>query len=153
MAVGLEGGLEWSSTIVDDEDDDTLWCMAWIAIYGRRQANIVDLMASKDTQYYKGDKKPIVGIAKTGTFLLPKSVTKLVKSGMELGDADDKVFGRTKSGQGSGTVGLLTDHLIDRNQYYEHAFILALMPWIRPDVYTMGNNSSGGISSLFCKTS
>ena len=128
--------------------------MAWIAVYGRRQANIIDLVASPDTKYYKGDKKPIYGIAKTGTFLLPKSVTKLVKNGMELGDADDQVFGRTKSGQGSGTVGLLTDHLIDRCQYYEHALILALIPWIRPDVYAMGaDRGLAGISSLFCKSS
>ena len=127
--------------------------MAWLAIYGRRQANIIDLIASSDTKYYKGDQKPVFGIAKTGTFLLPKSVTKLVKGGMELGDADDQVFGRTKSGQGTGTVGLLTDHLIDRGQYYEHALILALMPWIRPDVYSMGNGGAGGISSLFCRSS
>ena len=128
--------------------------MAWIAVYGRRQANIIDLIASDHSKYYIGDKKPVYGIAKTGTFLLPKSVTKMVKNGMELGDADDKVFGRTKSGQGSGTVGLLTDKLITRSQYYEHAIVLALVPWIRPDVYTIGAENAGfsGISSLFCKT-
>jgi inosine/xanthosine triphosphatase len=147
--------LEWSSTIVDEDDDDTLWCMAWIAIYGRRQASIIDLIAAAETKYYTGDKKPVFGIAKTATFLLPKSVTELVKKGMELSHADDQVFGRVASGQGSGTVGLLTNHLILRRDYYAHALTLALIPWIRPDVYTngAGGNDVGGMASrLFCKS-
>jgi non-canonical (house-cleaning) NTP pyrophosphatase len=57
---------------------------------------------------------------------------------MELGDADDKVFSRVKAKHGSGTVGLLTDGLIDRSYYYEHALLLAMVPWIRPDVYPDG---------------
>jgi non-canonical (house-cleaning) NTP pyrophosphatase len=136
LSFGLEGGLEWSAQIVDEEDEDTLWCMAWMAVYGKRTALVVDLMASNHAQYYTGDKKSIYGLSKTATFMLPSSLTALIRNGMELGDADDKVFGRVKAKHGSGTVGLLTDGMIDRSDYYEHALTLALVSWIRPDIYS-----------------
>jgi non-canonical (house-cleaning) NTP pyrophosphatase len=142
LSFGLEGGLEWSRHVLDQEDEDTLWCMAWMAAYGKRKAMLVDLLASKESKYYTADKEPIYGLAKTATFMLPSNLTKLIRTGMELGDADDKVFGRVKSKHGSGSVGLLTDGLIDRSAYYEHALTLALVSWIRPDVY------SGKVSSI-----
>lgn len=129
FAVGLEGGLEWL--------DDELWCMAWMAVLGSRSKEVLECTQSTDCGEYEPfhDETSCWGTAKTGTFVLPSSVADLVKEGMELGDADDKVFSRIKAKHGSGTVGLLTDGLIDRSHYYEHALILALVPWIRPDVY------------------
>lgn len=135
LAVGLEGGLEWSSTIQDINGRDTLWCMAWMALYGKRTTHLVECLASSDSKFYAADKKPICSLSKTGTFLLPSPLTDLIVSGMELGHADDKVFGRVNSKQKSGTVGVLTNGLVDRKAYYEQALILALIPWIRPDVY------------------
>lgn len=93
------------------------------------------LLASKDCKVDVDNEKTIFGLAKTGSFLLPSNLGKLIKEGMELGDADDKVFGRIKAKHGSGTVGLLTNGIIDRSAYYEHALIMALVPWIRADVY------------------
>jgi non-canonical (house-cleaning) NTP pyrophosphatase len=152
LAVGLEGGLEWSSLVRDENGDDTLWCMAWMAVYGKRQPLLVDIMASQDSKCYNPDKKPIFGLAKTATFLLPSSLAKLIEEGMELGHADDKIFGRVNSKQGSGTVGVLTDGLIDRASYYEHALLLALVPWIRPDVYATKEEPSL-VSRFLCSTS
>jgi len=62
-------------------------------------------------------------------------VAELVRDGMELGAADDKVFSRVKSGRGSGTVGKLTGDLITRQSYYEHAVTLALIPMMNPKLY------------------
>jgi non-canonical (house-cleaning) NTP pyrophosphatase len=121
--------------VLDDDGLETLWCMAWMAVYGERTSFVADLVASQDCKSHSLDKHPKVGLSKTGAFLLPISLGKLIKEGMELGDADDKVFGRVNSKHGSGTVGVLTDGLIDRSEYYEHALVLALIPWIRPDVY------------------
>eukprot|EP00980_Cylindrotheca_fusiformis_P012456 scaffold3054_cov129-Cylindrotheca_fusiformis.AAC.20 len=162
LAIGLEGGLEWCSSSSssssmqpqekednsdddsdDDsdveeekEDDDTLWCMAWMAVYGKRRKFLVELLASEDSKFYTERQKPIYGLAKTATFLLPEEIAKMIKNKkMELGDADDKLFGRVNGKQGNGTVGILTDGLIVRAEYYEHALLLALVPWIRPDVY------------------
>lgn len=151
MSFGLEGGLEWSSAILDEDDEDSLWCMAWMAVYGKRKHLVVDLMASAHSKYYTADKEPIFGLAKTATFMLPSALTALIRSGMELGDADDKVFGRVKAKHGSGTVGLLTDGMIDRSAYYEHALTLAMVSWIRPDVYTgKGGGSSSLLGSIIC---
>lgn len=46
-----------------------------------------------------------------------------------------KVFGRTRSGQGSGTIGMLTGGLLTRTQYYEHTMMLALVPFLNPQLY------------------
>ncbi|KAG7353331.1 inosine/xanthosine triphosphatase [Nitzschia inconspicua] len=151
LSFGLEGGLEWSSHILDQEDEDTLWCMAWMAVYGKRKAMVVDLFASTQSKFYTADKEPIFGLAKTAAFMLPSTLTILIKQGMELGDADDKVFGRNKSKHGSGTVGLLTDGMIDRSAYYEHALTLALVSWIRPDIYS--GKTSSFMGSLVCSSS
>lgn len=132
FAIGLEGGLEWLG--------DELLCMAWMAVIGCRSPLVLKCTASTDCGEYvsNDDSLGCWGTAKTGTFALPSLVATLVKQGMELGDADDKVFSRVKAKHGSGTVGLLTDGLIDRSHYYEHALILAMVPWIRPDVYPDG---------------
>ena len=124
-----------------------------MAIHGKRNALVVEAVASPDAKCYQPDKKPIFGLAKTATFLLPSSLATLIEQGMELGHADDKVFGRVNSKQGSGTVGILTDGLIDRAAYYEHALTLALVPWIRPDVYTKKVEETASFASrLFCRS-
>jgi non-canonical (house-cleaning) NTP pyrophosphatase len=46
-----------------------------------------------------------------------------------------QVFGRTKSGQGNGTVGKLTANVVTRAAYYEHAVMMALIPFMKPDLY------------------
>jgi non-canonical (house-cleaning) NTP pyrophosphatase len=83
-------------------------------------------------------RKPVSGVSKTASFCVPTDVRKLIEGGMELGPADDQVFQRVKSKHGSGTVGVLTKGLINRADYYEHAILLALAPWFRPDVYSNG---------------
>jgi len=76
------------------------------------------------------------GFGKTGSFVLPNKITELVRhEGMELGRADDMVFNRVNSKQGSGTVGILTNFMIDRSEYYVHALKLALIPWIWPSLF------------------
>lgn len=75
------------------------------------------------------------GKGRTGTFFLPPAIADLVRQGMELGDADDLVFGRTNSKQGNGAIGLLTGDIIDRTSYYEPAVIMALIPFKNSTLY------------------
>jgi len=103
--VGLEGGLE--------------------EINGKLEAFAYIIVESKDK----------TGISKTATFALPEKVSELVRSGMELGDADDIVFGDSNSKQKNGSVGILTKDLITRTSFYETSVILALIPFIHPDLY------------------
>ncbi len=79
------------------------------------------------------------GKGRTGTFFLPQAVAELVRAGIELGEADDKVFGRINSKQGNGAIGLLTDDVIDRTSYYEPAVIMALIPFKHPQLYAQNS--------------
>ncbi len=100
--VGIEGGVE--------DTPQGLSVFAWIVVIGGQH----------------------VGQAQTGTFFLPDEVAKLVREGVELGEADDIVFKRHNSKQGNGAIGLLTRDVLDRRTYYEHAVILALVPFLNP---------------------
>jgi len=145
LGIGMEGGLEWvdrgSASNAEEEEskEKELFCMAWMAVYGKRTGTVVDWLASRDTESYAGDKKPVLGVSKTASFAVPPEVARLVRDeSMELGRADDVVFRRVNSKHGGGTVGKLTDDLVDRSEYYEHALILAFTPWLRPNLYPDG---------------
>jgi inosine/xanthosine triphosphatase len=75
------------------------------------------------------------GRGRTGSFYLPQPVADLVRQGMELGKADDLYFGRNNSKQANGAIGLLTGDVLDRAAYYEHAVIMAFIPFKNPDLY------------------
>ena len=149
IAVGIEGGLEWQKS---DQCDDShsmllpeqLYCMAWIAIYGERTwltktffdvANVLDSGEAISS-------KAIFGLSKTALFRLPPSLSTLIEQGIELGLADDILFDRVNSKHSSGTVGLLTNSLIDRSAFYEHAIVLALIPWMQPSLYPDGHGAT-----------
>jgi len=97
--VGIEGGLH--------PDGDTFLALAWVCILnadGRR------------------------GEARTGAFHIPPAVAALIRQGLELGTANDRIFARHNTKQQEGAVGLLTGGLLDRARFYEQAVILALIP-------------------------
>ena len=77
----------------------------------------------------------VYSLLSTGTFFLPDKVAALVRQGMELGHANDAVFGTTNSKHDSGAVGILTHGLIDRTAYYEHAAVLAMIPIVNRELY------------------
>ncbi|MBD8488709.1 inosine/xanthosine triphosphatase [Echinicola sp. CAU 1574] len=104
--VGIEGGV--------DEMGEDLIAYAWVVII---------------------DQQGNTGKSKTSTFFLPKAISNLIKGGMELGDADDQVFNRENSKQGNGAVGILTKSLVNRQEYYEQAVILALIPFVNESIY------------------
>lgn len=100
--VGIEGGVE--------ECNDEMEVFAWVVVLSETAA----------------------GKSRTATFYLPHEVVALVQQGLELGDADDLVFGRANSKQANGSVGILTNDVITRASYYEHAVALALIPFKNP---------------------
>lgn len=110
--IGIEGGIE--------ELDGEMAAFAWIVIHSASRC----------------------GEARTGTFFLPERVANLVRQGMELGEADDVVFNRSNSKQENGAIGILTGDILDRTQLYEHAVILALVPFKNPALYKEFQESS-----------
>ncbi len=75
------------------------------------------------------------GLARTAAFPLPPPVVELLQQGLELGEADDRVFGAHNSKQGPGAVGLLSHGALDRAGLYEQGVLLALLPFRNPDLY------------------
>ncbi|MEE8522351.1 MAG: inosine/xanthosine triphosphatase [Thermoanaerobaculia bacterium] len=76
------------------------------------------------------------GKSRSGSFQLPEAVARLVRQGHELGEADDLVFERSNSKQSDGAVGILTGSVIDRTALYEHAVVLALIPFKNAELYS-----------------
>lgn len=80
-------------------------------------------------------KAGIKGKSMTGFFLLPPPIVDLLEEGLELGHAMDKIFYLENTKQKGGAVGLLTSDLIDRTQYYVHAMVLALIPFLKTEYF------------------
>ena len=77
------------------------------------------------------------GLASTGHFQLPPKVAELVRGGMELGHADDIVFGKTNSKQSTGSIGILTHGKYNRAQFYAPAVMMALIRFVNPELFQL----------------
>lgn len=104
----------------------------WIGIEGGIQTIQGELTAFAWVVVQSGN---LVGKARSGAFFLPMAVAELVEQGIELGIADDMVFGSKNSKQAGGAVGLLTQNVLDRKQLYEQAVVLALVPFKNEQLY------------------
>ena len=61
---------------------------------------------------------------------------------MELGDATDAAFAEVNSKQKGGAVAKVTNGLIDRTKYYEHALCCAIAPFMHADTGLYNDASS-----------
>ena len=101
LRVGMEGGLDYF--------DRHLMAFAWMVVTGRGKR-------SSETR--------------SATLPLPPEVQRLVAGGLELGEANDRVFSTLNSKQGGGAYGLLTNGLMTRESIYTQTLILALIPFV-----------------------
>ncbi len=113
FGVGLEGGT------LDAEDG--MWAYAWIVV---------------------ADREGRVGKGQSGRFLLPEPIAQMVREGIELGEADDRFFGRSNSKQQDGAIGILSDGVVTRLDLYKPAVVFALLPFVHPEYYDSGNFES-----------
>lgn len=111
------------------EPDATYWCSIEGGIDFDEKSN---MRAFAWVVIQNGEKQ---GQARSALFYLPPAVTELVKSGLELGEADDIVFRQANSKQKNGAVGLLTGDVLTRTTLYEQAVIMALIPFKNPLLY------------------
>lgn len=81
------------------------------------------------------DREGRVGRARSAAFVLPEAVAEKVRGGMELGHADDEVFGRTDSKRRDGAIGLLTAGALDRAGLYAPAVTAAMIPFLNRELY------------------
>ncbi|MDX1907407.1 MAG: inosine/xanthosine triphosphatase [Bacteroidia bacterium] len=103
--IGIEGGIA--------PRGETLDAFAWVCVMGK-------------TGY---------GTARSAAFELPRAVRALTDAGLELGSAMDQLFQAVNSKHHQGAVGLLTGDVITREQLYQPAVVLALIPFRHPDLY------------------
>ncbi|KAK0750276.1 NTPase, partial [Schizothecium vesticola] len=103
--VGLEGGLEPFPPCPQEFES-----FAWVVVL---------------------DAQGRVGKARTAGYFLAEETARLVREGpgMELGEAEDVVWGVEGSKRKGGSVGLLTGGVITREGYYAQAVVLALVRW------------------------
>jgi non-canonical (house-cleaning) NTP pyrophosphatase len=64
---------------------------------------------------------------------LPPAVAQLIREGLELGAAIDRLTGATDTKRGAGAVGVLTAGLVDRRRAYEVIVAYALAPFLAPE--------------------
>jgi len=111
--VGIEGGVE--------ERQGAMEAFAWVVVYTPR----------------------LLGKSRTGTFSLPAEVAALIRQGQELGLAVEELFKQSQVKYTTGAVGVLTEGVIDRVQLYEHAVVLALVPFKHAERYTTSAAQKG----------
>jgi inosine/xanthosine triphosphatase len=107
LGVGLEGG------VVELHDGSMQTC-AW--------AVIVDASGRS-------------GVGGSLAMPLPSSVAAMIRDGVELGIAMDRLVGAHGTKHGAGAVGILTSGLVDRQRAYEILVTYALAPFLRGDLY------------------
>ena len=103
LAVGLEGGVV--------EEDGHMRTCAWAVV------------VSRDGR---------TGVGGSLAMPLPDRVAALVRDGVELGHAMDRVTGGHDTKRGAGAVGILTAGLVDRQRAYEALVTYALAQFLAP---------------------
>jgi inosine/xanthosine triphosphatase len=102
LGIGIEGG------VVRNADGSVRTC-AWAAAVARDGRR---------------------GVGGSLAMQLPEHVAALVRDGMELGDAMDRVTGARDVKRGAGAVGILTAGLVSRQAAYETLVAYALAPFL-----------------------
>ncbi len=107
LGVGIEGG------VVAHADGSMRTC-AWAAIV---------------------DGNGRSGVGGSLAMTLPSEVARMIRDGIELGHAMDRLVGAHDTKRGAGAVGILTAGLVDRQRAYEVLVSYALAPFLTPERY------------------
>ncbi|MGF1685637.1 inosine/xanthosine triphosphatase [Photobacterium japonica] len=75
------------------------------------------------------------GEARSASLPLPPAALEQLHQGLELGDVMDAMFNQTNIKQKGGAIALLTHHLLSRSSVYQQALILALIPFMQPELF------------------
>jgi inosine/xanthosine triphosphatase len=105
IGIGMEGG-------VFEEKNGELWNTVWTAIVDT-EGNLI--------------------VANGERFLLPLSLSKLIREGKEMGPAMDELIGSKDIKHQHGMIGVITKRFIDRTEMYAGLAKLALGLWYGRD--------------------
>lgn len=104
--VGIEGGL--------DEHD-----------YGWFEKSLVVIV----------NKTGDIGVGSSGGLVLPNVVIDKIKSGKNLEQAVDEIFGTKEIGEGIGMFGIFTNEVVTRSEGVRHGVAFALARFLHSDLY------------------
>lgn len=107
LGVGVEGG-------VVEESDGAMRTCAWAAIVDRTGRS---------------------GVGGSLAMPLPDRVAEMIREGLELGHAMDRLIGGHDTKRGKGAVGILTAGLVDRQRAYAALVAYAVAPFASPDLF------------------
>ncbi len=74
-------------------------------------------------------------VGHSGGFYYPSQVMRLVKSGMEVGEAMENISGIKDIKKKMGAIGYLSNGLIERHEFNAQAVLMAMIPRIRNELY------------------
>ena len=74
-------------------------------------------------------------VGRSSNLPLPPKVYHRLLQGEELGPVMDDEFNTVNIKQKGGAIGLLTNHLLTRQSVYESAIIMAMAPFVYPQLY------------------
>jgi len=112
FTIGLEGGLFSSGT--DHGDNSKYFLQSWVYIYDGIKG-------------YWGA---------SGAVPVPKNIyNPIINKGQELADVIDRVAGENDIRSKKGAVGIFTDGLVTRQQFFENALEFAFAPFYNQHIY------------------
>ena len=76
-----------------------------------------------------------VSKTRSASLPIPPQALKAMQQGEELGDVMDRMFAQTNVKQQGGAIAMLTNHLLTRSGVYQQAIILAMIPFIKPELF------------------
>ncbi|PVZ68303.1 inosine/xanthosine triphosphatase [Pelagibaculum spongiae] len=76
-----------------------------------------------------------LSVGRSTNLPLPKQVFEALQQGEELGHVMDRLFNTENIKQKGGAIGLLTNGHATRESIYTQALILAMAPFLHPDLY------------------
>lgn len=74
--------------------------------------------------------------SRSASLPIPPAALMAMRQGEELGDVMDRMFAQHNVKQQGGAIAMLTRHLLTRSEVYQHAVILAMIPFIQPELFT-----------------
>ncbi len=76
-----------------------------------------------------------IGKARSASLMLPPLALAKLQQGEELGDVMDQMFQQHNIKQKGGAIALLTQHKLSRSSVYHQALILAMIPFLNPQLF------------------
>ena len=83
-----------------------------------------------------------IGVGGSLAMPLPERVASMIRGGMELGHAMDRLIGEDNTKHGLGAVGILTNGIVDRQRAYEIIITYAAAPFLTPAYYDGAESGS-----------